>query len=189
MYQGKRECKGCGTSGTEKRRTKAGDLCFDCKKALKVGYAALNKVDDNRYMKVVTPWYTLKAMLMKLYDEDQHLGYSQKRTGDLPYISGKSEASSHQLTEDFNDLVRSMSIKDVGDKKKVGEIWCMDAKDACLLPSNQAIRLYRFINSLSLFTNKVKSESYKDMKTWLFNLNSGKVSLDDFESYTKRNIT
>ncbi|WP_409029419.1 hypothetical protein [Gracilimonas sediminicola] len=193
MYSGKKGCPGCGVSGAKKSRTKADDLCRDCKKALEDGYKLQKEVDEDRYMRIVIPWYSLKEMSLRLYD-DESRGYKQtKRTDSIPYqshIGADAElGSTKQLTADFTQLINQLSVQKLSNRKEVAEVWCNDSKDGYLLPYGVGMALFRFIDSVAKHMNRGKRDAFNDMRTWLFKLNSGELTLDDFEEKVNRQIS
>jgi len=176
MYTGKEPCQGCGKQGTEAQREQKDKLCFSCKEIYNSGLTSI-KEQQTEYT-VVRDWvngfasfgwdeYELDSFvngLMRHLDnktaKTEGVGYNTIRAQHLGSVRYKIPKEIAEIALPFFEKLNN-EVKGIKQKK---EILKLDAK-----------------NAVSAEKDRIYNEGINKGRQLLVGLNTGEVSMGDFE--------
>lgn len=191
LYEGPVPCPGCGRTGKEKARKSKDSLCYDCQDMLGIGRAiskerslARNyyRMDDLRLGDMT--WYTipirevndaLKELLKKFSEFDrQYVGY--KGTPTESQLAGRIGATTSRDTYILPDVTFAAAKQ-----------LCESIKEICWqLKKDREKYKEELDQKLNEERNLIYNEGVAHGRNLLMQLNSGEISVNDFEKPIKK---
>lgn len=173
-YRGDRPCPGCGTPGNERSRPRADELCRECQKALEIG----KSIKQNEEVYGIICLDPHNAGQVILTGDDTTYGH------DIPYVSclKNDDYNSKTLQQALKNFIATLGIgKRSSDKRMVTVANKSRSPDCHWVGLSQAKMFFRLWDQVCGFTSFIKYKSFVEGTDLLKGLNSGRITLDDFE--------
>ena len=177
MYKGKDKCAGCGSPGNEKSRSDREALCYDCKETLRIGKTRQQE-SKVKYSFIFQHYFAFTGKFLnnkiheflKAVDIPSAENTDGKPLQNIKYSSGGNGKYYHidsRLTEPLKSLFLEMEKYSSNIEKQIEELPKLASKQA------------------NKERDKIYQEGVERGKSLLVQLNTGEITLQDFDQNQK----
>lgn len=190
MYEGKEPCPGCGRSGMEAARQRKQGLCFDCLEKLRLGDSLAKErgLDCNYYRMDDLTTGNMTWYVVSIKEIDRPL---RKLLSTLSQFRKNQVSGDHSMSSFLGGKGDSVTAYDTF---VIPKITFEAAKELCEAIKEVSWKLRReeheykerLEKELAEQKNDIYNEGVEHGRNLLFQLNNGKISLDDFSKRIKK---
>jgi len=177
-YEGEKPCQGCGKSGKECPRIHINKLCDDCLKVYTIGKELRNDYRPEDYTMASAQWYKLR-----FYNHEHHGVEIEEAFFEL--LDAMARRVGFTSRVDLTDCSATTSSKSVIISKKYADalkkiVDALGLQQAELRDGFASVETQRK-EVIANERNKIYNEGVAHGRSMLLQLNSGEITLADFE--------
>jgi hypothetical protein len=180
-YRGVEPCPACGVTGKEKPRWGGPkSICGDCKKLLELGKAVKEQGGEGFSVFTLNP-YGIKALSLRTGGGETH------KTEFPPYV-GYDVDDEHKKNGSNRHVLKALEklLSNLEEAIKAGfeqSVYMEDAHNdrTFYLEKDVATSVYELLAAFYQWGNRLKRENFQRGKNLLMGLQSGDITLKDFE--------
>lgn len=172
-YTGKKLCPGCKISGEVKYRYGADELCEDCKNLIRLGKTV--KAEPKNFSVIERSSYTLGSA--SRYKSGDNSNSTFVRSGKPYYDSGTSRLLCDALNKLMGTLNEGLK-PDWEYRVQIEDNW---TDLTIYIKTDTALAYFEFIDAIAKYGRSIAKEEFERGKNLLVGLNSGDLTLKDFE--------